>query len=136
MTFLVIIITLRKEYPSNTREYPINAKSNLLEIRTCRKNSSWNESLIAMTYPWVVLHKDAHYAKERNLACSSKIFKSFTKMSIKMHHNNRAHMQNLENFNNFWIKNEWTTLMRGEIELWHMSNTTQLCICKTLNPKP
>jgi hypothetical protein len=21
-----------------------------------------------------------------------------------MHHNNRAHMQNLENFNNFWIK--------------------------------
>jgi hypothetical protein len=101
LTFLVIIITLRKEYPSKTREYPINAKSNLLEICTCRKNSSSNESLIAMAYPWVVLHKDAHYAKERNLACSSKNFKSFTKMSIKMHHNNRAHMQNLENFNNF-----------------------------------
>jgi hypothetical protein len=96
LTFLVIIITIRKEYPSNTREYPINAKSDLLEILTCIKNSSSNESLIAMAYPWVVLHKDAHYAKERNLAFTSKIFKNFTKMSIKMHDNNRAHMQTLK----------------------------------------
>jgi len=49
-----------------------------------------------MAYPWVVLHKDAHYAKERNLAFTSKIFKNFTKMSIKMHDNNRAHMQTLK----------------------------------------
>jgi hypothetical protein len=49
-----------------------------------------------MAYPWVVLHKDADYAKERKLACSSKIFKNFTKMSIKMHDNNRAHMQTLK----------------------------------------
>ncbi len=70
---------LRKEYPSNTRKYPIDAKSDLLEILTCKKNSSSNESLIAMAYPWVVLHKDAHYAKEKNLPCLSKIFKNFTK---------------------------------------------------------
>lgn len=49
-----------------------------------------------MAYPWVVLHKDAHYAKERNLACLSKNFKNVTKMSIKMHDNNRAHMQTLK----------------------------------------
>jgi hypothetical protein len=72
-----------------------------LKFLHAEKNSSSNESLIAMACPWVGLHKDTQYAKERNLACSSKIFKNFTKMSIKMHNNNLAHMQTLKTSTTF-----------------------------------